>query len=176
MYPLLRFITVIIKALTSKPLAADAICETTLRCMPWDIDLFLELNNGRVLTLYDLGRFDLAIRTGLARLLRRKRWGLVVAGGSVRYRRRVRMFDKITIRTQMVGAEERWIYIAQSMWVKGEPTSSILLRTGITGKGKAIPIAELRAEIPVQNWIPEMPEWVNAWRASDELRPWPPQP
>ncbi|MEZ4664537.1 MAG: hypothetical protein R2911_43950 [Caldilineaceae bacterium] len=85
MYPLIRFTNVVIKALTSKPLAADAVCETTLRCMPWDIDLFLELNNGRVLTLYDLGRFDLAIRTGLARLLRRKRWGLVVAGGSVRY-------------------------------------------------------------------------------------------
>lgn len=176
MYPLIRFITVVIKALVAKPLHADAVCETTVRCMPWDIDLFLELNNGRVLTLYDLGRFDLAIRTGLASVLRRKRWGLVVAGGSVRYRRRVRLFDQITIRTQMVGAEERWIYVAQSMWVKGEPTSSILLRTGITGKGKAILIAELRNEIPVENWIPETPEWVNTWRASDELRPWPPQP
>ncbi|MEZ4664538.1 MAG: hypothetical protein R2911_43955 [Caldilineaceae bacterium] len=59
---------------------------------------------------------------------------------------------------------------------EGRAPSSILLRTGITGNGKAIPIEELRAEIPLENWIPEMPEWVAAWRTGDELRPWPPQP
>ena len=40
-------------------------------CWPWDLDLWLELNNGRALTLYDLGRLVLAKRTGL--LSERKR-------------------------------------------------------------------------------------------------------
>lgn len=37
---------------------------------------------------------------------------------TVRYQKRVRMFDKITLRTQLTGIEGRWIYVKQSMWVK----------------------------------------------------------
>ena len=40
------------------------------RCWPWDLDLWLELNNGRALTLYDLGRLVLFKRTGLLSLLK----------------------------------------------------------------------------------------------------------
>ena len=35
------------------------------RCWPWDLDPWVELNNGRTLTLYDLGRIPMAQRTGL---------------------------------------------------------------------------------------------------------------
>ena len=59
-------------------------------CWPWDLDLWLELNNGRTLTLFDLGRMPLARRTGLEAALRAHGWGLTVAGVSVRYRRRIR--------------------------------------------------------------------------------------
>ena len=53
-------------------------------CWPWDLDLWLELNNGRTLTLYDLGRLVLAKRSGLLSLLKRQRWGMTMAGSSVR--------------------------------------------------------------------------------------------
>ena len=45
-------------------------------CMPWDIDLWRELNNGRTLTIFDLGRIPLAGRVGLIGALKRNRWGL----------------------------------------------------------------------------------------------------
>ena len=48
-------------------------------CWPWDLDIWLELNNGRALTLYDLGRIPLAKRVGLIDVLRRQRWGLTMA-------------------------------------------------------------------------------------------------
>ncbi|MEZ5476592.1 MAG: acyl-CoA thioesterase [Thiolinea sp.] len=97
---------------------------------PWDLDMFGEMNNGRVLTLYDLGRFDLVIRTGFMKIMRAQRWGLVVAGASVRYRRRVRLFDRVRLRTQIVGFDQRWIYIVQSMWVGGQPTSPLCCAPG----------------------------------------------
>ena len=53
---------------------------------PTDMDNFFEMNNGRIITLFDLGRTDFAIRTGLGKRLLTKRWGLVVAGSSVQYR------------------------------------------------------------------------------------------
>jgi len=176
MYPVFRLVATSVQALLSKPVDVDAVCDTTFRCMPWDIDMFFEMNNGRILTLYDLGRFDLSIRIGLAKVLKKKRWGLVVAGGTVRYRKRVRMFDKVSMLTQVAGFDDRWIYVAQSMWVNGQPSSSILLRTGITGKGKTISTDEVLEAMNVTDWKPEPSDWVKSWIASEEHRPWPPSP
>lgn len=176
MYPVIRLLICCTHALNASSLDIHDVCETTFRCRPWDLDMFMEVNNGRLLTLYDLGRFDLSIRTGLSKKLKENRWGLVVAGGSVRYRRRVRAFDKVTIRTQVVGVDERWFYIAQSMWVKGQPTSSILLRTGITSKGRVVPAEDVFTAMNAQHWQPEIPVWVEKWIEADHERPWPPVP
>lgn len=174
MYPIIRFIGGAIRAYRAPKLGIDQVSESSFICRPWDIDMFLEMNNGRILTLYDLGRFDLAIRSGLSGILRRKRWGLVVAGASVRYRRRVRMFDKVTIRSQLVGFDERWVYIVQSMWVKERPTSSILLRTGVTRNGSVIPTANVLAAFERPDWILEPEGWVKDWINSEAAREWPP--
>lgn len=176
MYPFFRLITTSIKSMRSTKLDVFDVSETTFRARPWDVDLFMEVNNGRLLTLYDLGRFDLAIRIGLTAILRKNKWGLVVAGSSTRYRRRVRMFDKITVRTQVVGLDEKWVYIAQSIWVKGQPTSSVLLRTGVTAKGRVIPVDQVAAAFGPGEWKTEMPLWVQAWIDADAGREWPPQP
>jgi acyl-CoA thioesterase FadM len=174
MYPLVRLFASSFRAALSKTIGMDAVCETTFRCMPWDIDIFLEMNNGRILTLYDLGRFDLSIRTGLVKVLKKKRWGLVVAGSTVRYRRRIKMFDKVSMRTKVVGFEGRWIYVEQSMWVKGQAASSVLLRVGVTGKGKAIQSDKVLEAMGIPNWKPEPSGWVKSWISSEEHRPWPP--
>ena len=102
MYPVFRLISSTLRALRKSKLDVEQASEMSFICRPWDIDMFLEMNNGRILTLYDLGRFDLAVRIGLAKVLREQRLGLVVAGASVRYRRRVRAFDKVTMNTQVV--------------------------------------------------------------------------
>ncbi len=115
MYPFIRLLTTSIRAAKAGTVEVGEVCENGIICMPWDIDMFLEMNNGRVLTIYDLGRFTIAIQTGLAKVLKSNRWGLVVAGCFVRYRKRIRMFDKVNIRTQVVAKEGRWFYIEQSM-------------------------------------------------------------
>ena len=174
MYPIIRFITTCAKAYLSDRITIDDVSDTTFRIRPWDIDMFLEANNGRILTLYDLGRFDFSIRVGLAKLLKHNRWGLVVAGSTVRYRQRVKMFEKVTIYTQVVGYEGRWIYIVQSMWVRDTPASSILLRTGITSKGKVIPAGDVVSALGVDHWNPALHEWIIDWIHSEESRVWPP--
>ena len=179
MYPVGRLLHTIMKAKRGQrkePVAFDAVGELTFRCRPWDLDLFMEMNNGRILTLYDLGRFDLSIRCGLMDRLKREQWGLAVAGSTVRYRKRVRLFDKVLMRSQMIGMDERWFYIAQSMWVKGEPASAVLLRTCITARGRSISTQEVRDALGVPEWSNEMPAWVQNWEAADKGRPWPPHP
>lgn len=174
MYPVVRLLTSSIKARLAPPLQANDTCETTFYCRPWDLDMFMEVNNGRILTLYDIGRFDLSIRTGLAGVLKRNRWGLTVAGSSVRYRRRVRMFDRVTLRTRVAGMDERWVYVIQSMWVKNQPVSSVLLRTAVTSRNGTVPSQQILHELGLDNWSAELPEWVKAWADADAQRPWPP--
>ncbi|TDA89988.1 thioesterase family protein, partial [Halomonas marinisediminis] len=101
--------------------------------------LFLELNNGRTLTLFDLGRIPLGQRAGLLALLKRERWGLTVAGSVVRYRRRVRMFDRIEMRSRLIGWDARFTYIEQIMLVRGVVTSQAVLRTAVTDAKGIVP-------------------------------------
>lgn len=173
MYPLVRFVSVLARGHRGAALAPDGESRITLTIRPWDLDMFFELNNGRALTLYDLGRFDYSARVGLIKLLRQRGWQFAVAGGSVRFRQRVRLFDRVQMRTRVVGAEGRWIYIAQSMWVRGRPVSSLLVRTAVTDRAGAVMAAEVMAALGIAA-APPTPDWVRAWAAADATRPWPP--
>ena len=136
--------------------------------------MFAEMNNGRHLTLYDLGRFDLAIKCGLDKVLRQQRWGLVVAGASLRFRKRIRMFDPVVMRTQLVGRDERWFYFEQAMLVRGEPCSSTLMRTAVTEKGRVVPTDRVFDAMGLANEERIPPKWVLDWAGADNGRPWPP--
>jgi len=147
-------------------------------CWPWDLDFWMELNNGRTLTLYDLGRMPLAARTGLTPVLRRKRWAMSIVGASVRYRRRVRAFDRLVMKSRMLGWDDRFVYSEQSMWRSdGECSSHALFRSAVTGGRGIIPphtvLAEMgHADLP----SPPLPDWAQAWVAAEATRVWPPMP
>ena len=144
-------------------------------CLPWDIDLWMELNNGRTLTLYDLGRIPLARRVGLVNLLRKKRWGLTMAGAVVRYRRRVRTFERIEMRSRAIGWDARFLYLEQSMWLKsGECANHIVYRSAITSAKGIVPPAEALAAMGQEVASPPLPDWVRTWQQAEEQRPWPP--
>lgn len=144
-------------------------------CWPWDLDMWVELNNGRTLTLYDLGRIPLGVRTGLGAMIRKKRWGITVAGSNVRYRRRVRMFHRVEILSRCIGWDSRFLYMEQSMWRGGECTSHMLLRSAVTSAKGIVPPAEVLAALGQDMASPPLPGWVTAWIAADAERPWPPE-
>lgn len=179
MYPFFRLGKTIIKGMikeaTGKPLAITDTGEIELTASLHDIDNYLEMNNGRIFTLFDLGRMDFAVRSGLGKKLLKKRWGLVVAGSTIQYRRRVRAFEKITIKTRVAAIDERWIYIEQSMWSKGKACSSALLRTGVTNfaTGKVIETKTVLTALGYADLSMPPDAWVQAWIDADKLRPFP---
>jgi len=144
------------------------------RCWPQDIDPWKELNNGRTLTLYDLGRIPLGQRTGLHKVLKANRWGMTVAGNTTRYRRRVRLFDRVEMISRCIGWDARFIYMEQSMWKGGECTSHVMIRSAITSRAGIVPPAEALKALGQDAVSPALPDWVLAWIAADAERPWPP--
>ena len=142
---------------------------------PWDLDPWVELNNGRTLTLYDLGRLPLARRTRLDRVLAAKNWGLTVAGSSVRYRRRVQAFARVEMRSRCIGWDSRFVYLDQSMWIGADCTSQVLIRNAIVSGAGIVPPAEMAAAMGHEGASPTLPVWVQAWIDAEALRPWPPE-
>ena len=142
-------------------------------CWPWDIDPWMELNNGRTLTLFDLGRLVMLKRCGAVSALAKHKWGATVAGSSVRYRARVRMFQRVRVTSQIVGADQRFNYITQEMWRGETCTSQSLLRIAITDKNGIVPSEKVRVAMKMED-LPQPPDWVVAWTDAEATRPWPP--
>ncbi|MBD3665564.1 acyl-CoA thioesterase [Sulfitobacter aestuariivivens] len=145
-------------------------------CWPHDLDFWMELNNGRALSLYDIGRTALAQRVGLIDAIRRERWGLTMAGSCTRFRRRIHGFERFEMRSRMVCWDDKFTYIEQSMWKRnGECASHVMYRAAVTDKdGLVRPDRVLKALGKEGSTSPAMPEWVKTWTDAEDKRPWPP--
>lgn len=175
MYPAIRLVAQLFKHRNDPPLPPLGTHVSRHMCLPWDIDLWMELNNGRTLTLYDLGRTVAAQRAGLIAVLKQNRWGLTMAGASVRYRRRIRTFETIEMRSRVAWWDERFFYVEQSMWKNDrECANHIVYRSAVTSKaGIVSPDVVVQALDPTLQ-KPEPPDWIAAWIAAEGKRPWPP--
>jgi acyl-CoA thioesterase FadM len=175
MYPFVRMAKELWRARSLPPLGLFDTHVSHHLCWPWDLDFWMELNNGRTLTLYDLGRLPLGYRTGLMPVLRKHGWGLTVAGSTIRYRRRVTVFARLTMRSRCVGWDNRFVYMEQSLWQGEECASHALIRSAVVGKAGIVPPSEMAAALGAAPEIPPLPAWVQAWISADATRPWPPE-
>ena len=172
MYPYFRIFKMLAVAKRAPKIGVMDESILKMRVWPGDIDVFKELNNGRHLTMMDFGRFDLAARNGLLKLIKDKSWGLAVAGASVRYRHRLYLFDKFELHTRVAGFDERWFYFHQEIKRGDKIHSSALIRTAVTSKNGIVNIYDVIQELGIEIEKKPLPEWVKAWADADNLRPW----
>lgn len=175
MYPALRLAKEMIRAKAMARLPLDGTHISHHICWPIDVDFNLEMNNGRILTVYDIGRIPLAIRIGLLQVMMKRRWGFAMAGASVRYRKRILPFDRFEVHSRSVCRDDRFFYIEQTFWKKGEATSNILYRAAVTHKGKLVPTQQVAEAMDTPDWNPTPPKWVQNWIDAEATRPWPPE-
>ena len=174
MYPFLRLLKELLVARRAPALGVLGTHVSHHICWPWDLDPFRELNNGRTLTLFDLGRIPLARRTGIGRVLAAQGWSITVAGSAPRYRRRVVVFDRLRMHSRCIGWDARFLYMEQSMWRGAECTSHVVIRSAIVGSAGIVPPSQAMAAMGLPVESPPLPDWVQAWIAAEALRPWPP--
>ena len=176
MFPFVRLIKDMIVSSRQSPIGLADTHISNHICWPWDLDMMMELNNGRTLTLYDLGRFMASYRVGLFRALHRNKWSMAMAGCTVRYRRRIRGFERFEMRSRMVTWDDRFLYLEQSMWKRdGQCANHIVMRAAVTDKnGIVAPALVIKAMGYPDIAVPPMPDWIKAWSDSEAIRPWPP--
>ena len=175
MYPYIRMWHQLWKYRNAPKLGLFDTHVSTHRIWPVDLDPWRELNNGRTLTLFDLGRIPMSVRMGFDRLAKAKGWGITVAGNSTRYRKRVTLFQVLTQKCRVLGWDHRFIYLEQSFWRDGDCTAAMVLRSAFTSKSGLVDPAKVAIALGLSPQSPPLPDWVQAWIAADAQRPWPPQ-
>ena len=155
----IRLIKVVLLALFGEKVAIDAPLKTHLRVWPNDLDTNFLMNNGRYLTVMDLGRTDLIIRSGQLKTLMARKWYPVVAATHITFRRSLNLFERFTITTQLIGWDDDWIYLEQSIRnAKGEFATRALFKTAFLHRGKRVSSAELAEAFgmsPVSSALPD---------------------
>lgn len=103
----LRLVWVMLSALWRPALdPRGGVSSVRFRVWPHDIDLNLHMNNGRYLTIMDLGRIDFVLRTGLWRPLWQQSWSPIIGAAAIRFRRELRPFERFHVVTRLVAWNE----------------------------------------------------------------------
>ncbi|HEX6059942.1 MAG TPA: thioesterase family protein [Gemmatimonadaceae bacterium] len=164
---LLRLLATLIGARRRSPLGPLDESVMTLRVLPTDVDANLHMNNGRYLSIMDLGRFDLTVRNGLLRATLRRGWRPVVGSVVIRYRRSLDPLQRYELRTRAVCWDEKWIYLEQRFERGGEVAAIGLVKALFVGKSGSVPTRDVFATVGFMGDSPPMPESVELWRRSE---------
>jgi acyl-CoA thioesterase FadM len=135
------------------------------RVWPNDIDLNLHMNDGRYISISGLGRADLLVRSGLLRKALKRGWAPVVGGAMIRYRREIRTFARFTLRSRIVGWDEKWVYIEHEFESGGKRCAVVYVRSVLRSRSGAVPTADVMALMEVSTPSPPLPDVLVNWPA-----------
>jgi acyl-CoA thioesterase FadM len=165
----LRLIRVVLAALFGRRIGMLDDSVVGFRVWPNDLDFNLHMNNGRYLTVMDIGRTDLMIRAGLVGTLWRRRWAPVLGGATIRYRRSLPAFGRYRLHTRLLGWDEKWLYLDQVFEDAGGATAAHAVVKAVFRRcGGTVPTAEIAAALGWQGAAPKLPDYVLALRDGED--------
>ena len=139
-----------------------------LRVWPNDLDFNLHMNNGRYLTLMDLGRIDLMVRSGSLKVFRRRRWMPVVAAQTITFRRSLKLFQRFDLHTRVVCWDDDFVYMEQTFTVGGRIAALALVRAALVEAGRRLSSAEVLEAVGIHRRSPVMPSGIKSWTAVED--------
>lgn len=155
------------------------VLETTtlrFRVLPNDLDLNMHMNNGRYLTIMDIGRTDFVIRTGMFQKVIRAGQIPVLAAATIRFRVQLEPFREYALQTRIVCWDEKWAYMEQRFIItKGKKAGEIAAIAIVKGafydkkKKATVPTDKLLRAIGFEGEAPATPPHIRKWQESEEL-------
>lgn len=139
----------------------------SLRVWPNDLDLNIHVNNGRYLTLMDLGRMDLMFRSGAFKLWVKGGLQPLVGMSMCRHFKALTVFQKFTLRSKLIGWDEKWIYFEQRFVARGKLYALGLVKGLMAGKQGPVPTSTLLESLGIHEPSPVLPAYVHAWLKSE---------
>ncbi len=115
----------------------------SFRVWPLDCDINGHMNNGRYLTLMDLGRTYFMAQLGMLWKLPKKGWFPVVGAVEIRYLRSLDPLQKFDLVSRVLTWDDKWIYVEQRFEVKNQIIAVARLRALFLSKNGRVPTAEV---------------------------------
>jgi len=119
-----------------------------------DLDLFGHVNNGRYLTLMDLGRLHLVMVTGLLGVMRRRGWHAAASAVEIRFRRPLKFAQRYTLETEVVDWDEAWFLFEQRFESGGKVCARALVQAQFRKGRERVSTAEALTAIGAQDLRP----------------------
>ena len=149
-----------------------------LRVWPHDLDVSLHMNNGRYLTLMDLGRTDILLRSGLWREALANKWTPIASAITIRFRRELRPLQAFRLETRLLCWDATLVVMEQTIVINGglrdgQIAARALFKGGLYDRNaKAfVTIARLMQSIGVSAESPAPSPEVEAFlQADDQLK------
>ncbi len=151
-----------------KPKRMGLLDVSTIHGRVWlnDLDNNIHMNNGRYLTLMDLGRLDLILCAGLLGTCLRKRWFPVVGALKILYLRPLAPFQKFELKTRIIGWDAKWLYLEQWFEVDGKLCAKAHLQGLFKGPNGKVEMKELLEATGMKKRSPKLPADVRNWLRS----------
>lgn len=144
---------------------------TPFRVLPSDLDVLRHVNNGVYLSLLDLARTDLMIRSGLMRPVRERGWYPVVTAESIRFRRSLTLFQRFHVETRVLGWDEKSFYIEQRFLRHDDVAATALVAGRFLGPDGSVAPADVVALAGVDPTPPDLPPWAATLAAAQQDLP-----
>jgi acyl-CoA thioesterase FadM len=131
---------------------------------PPDLDVLWHVNNGVYLSMLDVARVDMMLRSGMAARLSRAGVYPVVAAETIRFRRSLQLFQAFEVETCVLGWDDKAFLLQHRFLRGGELVAEAVVRARfLRRKGGTMPSRELLQLIDQERPSPELPGWVAAW-------------
>lgn len=163
----LRLLWFLLRVRRASPLRIWDASHATFRVNPADLDVQRHMNNGRYLSIMDLGRMDLMLRSGFWKRVTAAGWYPVVAGQTITYRKSLTLGQKFDLATRVIGYDERWIYMEQVFRRGSTVIADAVIRARfLRTSGGSVDVSEVLELVGPAPEDLELPQWVREWNIS----------
>jgi len=148
----------------------DPLDESVLKFRVWptDLDVNFHMNNGRYLTIMDLGRVDLMLRTGLGKMALKRKWAPLVGSATIRFRQSLNPFQRYRLKSRILCWDEKWFFIEQRFVRQNELVAVGLVKGLLRGRSANIPTATVLEALNLRVASPEIPHAIRLWLESEK--------
>ncbi|PIQ86997.1 MAG: thioesterase [Candidatus Omnitrophica bacterium CG11_big_fil_rev_8_21_14_0_20_45_26] len=164
-----RLFMIRLKAWLGKKLKPMDESRIRLRIYPNDLDTYFHVNNGRYLTLMDLGRMDLFMRAGILGKMKPKRWRFFLGSSTIRFRRSLKMFQSFELRTRIVCWTDKWLLVEQKFIRHESVVAAGYIKGVFYGAKGSISMEEALGVIQPGQISPPVPESIAWWLKSESF-------
>jgi acyl-CoA thioesterase FadM len=134
--------------------------------MPNDLDFNGHVNNGRYLTLADVGRMDFVLRSGAGRAALAQRALPIVGDSLAKFRRDLKVFERFDMETRLLGWDDKWTFMEHRFLRRGRVHGVVVIRGLFRGPQGPISPGTFLTLMGLSGTSPALPDWIQEWNRS----------